>query len=174
MLARSRCGAAVSSLRTARAGGQGEGRARVTALGKGKEKGKGKENEKGLRSLVLLFTPLCPVRAEPWGQQGREGRGAAEGKDFEPNPFPFKSGSKSSALQLVAGARVLVGFWKLGAGAFVNLPRAVPAQDKLQRQLCSLLRVAGSSGWLVWPWHVCSRCRYPSHSCAVSIQPGAG
>lgn len=66
-------GAAVSSLPMARAGGQGEGRAKATALGEGKEK------EKGVRSLGLLLAPLCPVLTEPWGQQGCEGRGTAEG-----------------------------------------------------------------------------------------------
>lgn len=136
MLVRRR--AAVSSLRMARAGGRGEGRAKATALGKGKEK------EKGLQSLGLLFAPLCPVLTG----SSRAAKAEALQKDFEPNPFPFKSGSKSSALRLVAGAWVLVGFWKLGAGAFVNLPRAVPAWDKLQHQLCSLLRVAES--WEQW------------------------
>lgn len=142
MASRCWCGAVPRSLPSVWPVQEDRGRAERRRQPREKER----KRKKGYGAWVCSWHPFALCSLSPGGS--RAAKAEALQKDFQPNPFPFKSGSKSSALRLVAGARVLVGFWKLGAGAFVNLPRAVPAQDKLQHQLCSLLRVAES--WEQW------------------------
>ena len=110
----------------------------------------------GLRmGLGLLSAPLC-CRGS---RQGRGGCSAAEGFCIEPVSSSARFTTCGSSARCWA---LGVSCWK--TGAFVHLPKAVPAWDDLQCVLCSLLRVTQQ---------LCSWCRYSAHSGAVNTQPGS-